>query len=77
MGRFTRLTNAFPKKLENHMYAVALYFMYYNFCRPHKTLSKPYATTPAMAVGLTNRVWMVRDIIGLLDGGENAATTAS
>jgi len=67
MRRFTRLTNAFSKKLENHMYALALYFMYYNFCRPHKTLSQPYATTPAMAVGLTNRVWTVRDIVGLLD----------
>ena len=42
MRRFTRLTNAFSKKLENHMHAIALYFMYYNFCRPHKSLSKPY-----------------------------------
>lgn len=45
--RFTRLTNAFSKKLENHIYAIALYFMHYNFARPHKTLSKRYPTTPA------------------------------
>ncbi len=66
MRRFTRLTNAFSKKLENHMLALALYFMYYNFARPHKTLSKPYATTPAMAAGLTDHVWEVGEIIALL-----------
>lgn len=47
--RFTKLTNAFSKKWENHCHAIALYFTYYNFCRPHKTLSKPYSRTPAMA----------------------------
>jgi hypothetical protein len=67
MRRFTRLTNAFSKKLENHMYALALYFMYYNFCRTHKSLSKPYATTPAMAAGLTDHVWEVSEIVALLD----------
>ena len=56
MRRFTRLTNAFSKKLENHMYAIALYFMHYNFARPHGSLSKPYATTSAMAAGLTDHV---------------------
>jgi IS1 family transposase len=67
MRRFTRLTNAFSKKLENHMHALALYFMHYNFCRPHKTLSKPYATTPAMAAGLTDHVWTVADLVTLLE----------
>jgi IS1 family transposase len=70
MRRFTRLTNAFSKKAENHLYAVALHFMYYNFCRAHQTLTKAakgYPTTPAMASGLTDRVWTVEDIIALLD----------
>ena len=66
MRRFTRLTNAFSKKLENHMHALSLYFMYYNFCRPHKTLGKPYRTTPAMAAGLTSHVWDIRELLGLL-----------
>lgn len=57
--RFTRLTNAFSKKWENHCHALALYFTYYNFCRPHKTLSSPYSRTPAMAAGLTDRVYSV------------------
>ena len=58
MRRYTRLTNAFSKKFENHCYAAALYFTYYNFCRPHTTLTKRaggYRTTPAMAAGLTDR----------------------
>ena len=66
MRRFTRLTNAHSKKLENHMHALALYFCHYNFVRVHKTLSKPYATTPAMAAGLTDHVWEVEEIISLL-----------
>ena len=60
MRRFTRLTNAFSKKYENHCYAQALYFTYYNFCRPHSTLTKRnngYKTTPAMAAGLTDRAY--------------------
>jgi IS1 family transposase len=65
MRRFTRLTNAFSKKLENHEYALALYFMHYNFARPHKTLSNPYPKTPAMAAGLTNHIWPVEEIVGL------------
>ena len=68
MRRFTRLTNAFSKKLENHMLALALYFMHYNFARVHKSLSKPYPTTPAMAAGLTDHVWETEDVIKLLDG---------
>ncbi|MBI4336797.1 MAG: IS1 family transposase [Chloroflexi bacterium] len=67
MRRFTRLTNAFSKKLENHMFALALHFMHYNFARPHQTLSKPYRTTPAMAAGLTDHVWTAEEIVSLLD----------
>ena len=67
MRRFTRLTNAFSKKVENHMAAIALFFMHYNFARPHTTLSKPYPKTPAMAAGLTDHVWKVEEIISLLD----------
>ncbi len=66
MRRFTRLTNAFSKKLENHMYALALYFFHYNFVRTHKSLANPYPRTPAMAAGVTNRVWTFEDVIGLL-----------
>ncbi len=66
MRRFTRLTNAFSKKLENHCNMLALYFVHYNFCRPHMTLNKRaggYKTTPAMAAGLAEHVcdmaWLV------------------
>ena len=65
MRRFTRLTNAFSKKLENHMHALSLYFAFYNFCRPHSSLSKPYNRTPAMAAGLTTRIWDIRDLLSL------------
>lgn len=67
MRRFTRLTNAFSKKIENLEHAVALHFMYYNFCRPHKTLNlkKALGVTPAMAAGVTNRIWKIEDIINL------------
>jgi IS1 family transposase len=63
MRRFTRLTNAFSKKVENHMAAVALHFVYYNFCRVHQTLK----TTPAMASGLADHVWTIEELVGLLD----------
>ncbi len=65
MRRLTRLTNAFSKKVENLEYAVALHFMYYNFCRPHKTLNlkRNLGTTPAMASGVTNKIWTIEDII--------------
>ncbi len=67
MRRFTRLTNAFSKKVENLAAAVALHFMQYNFARPHKTLSKPYPTTPAMTSGKAGHVWTLQEIAGLLD----------
>ncbi|MCJ7546109.1 MAG: IS1 family transposase [Deltaproteobacteria bacterium] len=62
MRRFTRLTNAFSKKIENLGYAVALHFMYYNFCRIHQSLR----ITPAMAAGISNHVWDLEEIIKLL-----------
>ena len=55
MRRFTRLTNAFSKKVENHAHAVALHFMYYNFCKIHQTLR----VTPAMEAGISDHVWEV------------------
>ena len=64
--RFTRLTNGFSKKAENHAHAVSLFFMFYNYCKPHLTLTKENGgirTTPAMAAGLTDRVWGVEDIL--------------
>jgi IS1 family transposase len=63
MRRFTRLTNGFSKKLENHGHMVALYFMHYNFCRVHKTLR----VTPAMEAGLTDHAWSLEELVGLLE----------
>jgi IS1 family transposase len=68
MRRFTRLTNAFSKKVENHAHAVALHFMYYNFVRIHQTLR----VTPAMAAGVTNKLWEVSDIVAMLEQWELA-----
>ncbi len=62
MRRFTRLTNAFSKKLENLEHAVALHYMHYNFCRIHQTLR----VTPAMEVGITDHVWSLDEVITLL-----------
>jgi IS1 family transposase len=62
MRRFTRLTNGFSKKVENHAFHIALHYMHYNFCRIHKTLR----VTPAMAAGVTDHVWKIEDIIVLL-----------
>ena len=70
MRRFTRLTNAFSKKLENLTAAVSLHFMYYNFGRPHQTLTKAtdgIRTTPAMAAGVADHVWTLTEIAALLD----------
>ena len=64
MRRFTRLTNAFSKKIENHTHSVSLHFMYYNFCRQHKSLK---GITPAMAAGVTDRLWDIEDIVRLVD----------
>jgi IS1 family transposase len=66
MRRFTRLTDAFSKKIENHMHAVALHFMYYNFVRIHQTLR----VTPAMAAGVTDRLWEIGDIVALVEAAE-------
>lgn len=63
MRRFTRLTNGFSKKVENHAYHVALHYMHYNFCRIHKTLR----VTPAMAAGVTDHLWRIEEIVALLD----------
>lgn len=68
MRRFTRLTNGFSKKIENHMHAVALHFMYYNYCRIHQTLK----VTPAMAAGLTDRLWDIADLVALVEATEAA-----
>lgn len=68
MRRFTRLTNAFSKKAENHAYAVALHFMHYNYCRIHQTLR----VTPAMAANLVASPWTVDDIVALVEKEEDA-----
>jgi IS1 family transposase len=67
MRRYTRLTNAFSKKLESHAAAVALHFLAYNFVRPHKTLANPYPRTPAMAAGVADHIWGLREVAELLD----------
>ena len=63
MRRFTRLTNAFSKKIENHVAAISLHFMFYNFARVHQTLKM----TPAMAAGVANHVWTIEEIVALLE----------
>jgi len=70
MRRFTRLTNAFSKKLDNHAHMVALYALWYNFVRIHKTLR----TSPAMAAGIESRLWSMEDVVALID--EHAERTA-
>lgn len=69
MRRFTRLTNAFSKKVENHAAAVSLHFMYYNFCRRHQTLR----VTPAMAAKVTDHLWSVEEMIELLVSKEKTS----
>ena len=68
MRRFTRLTNAFSKKLENHVAAISLHFMYYNFVRIHQSLR----VTPAMAAGVSEKVWEIADIVRLVEEREEA-----
>ena len=70
--RFTRLTNAFSKKLDNLKAAVALHFMFYNFARVHQTLR----VTPAMEAGVADHVWSLAEIVGLLDGEAEAHLAA-
>jgi hypothetical protein len=67
--RMTRLTNAFSKKMENHAHAMALHFLYYNFVRIHKTLKM----TPAMAAGVTDRLWEVAGMVNVLEAWEESA----
>jgi IS1 family transposase len=71
MRRFTRLTNAFSKKVENLAAAVSLHFAYYNFCRVHQTLG----TTPAVAAGITDHTWTLAELIGLLEAAEATPIT--
>ena len=66
MRRFTRLTNAFSKKLENHMHVLSIYFLHYNFVRIHQTLR----VTPAMQAGVTDRLWDLNDIVAIVDKWE-------
>jgi hypothetical protein len=68
MRRFTRLTNAFSKKVENHAAAVALPFMHCNFCPVHQTLR----VTPAMEAGISSHVWSIAEIVGLLDASDKS-----
>jgi hypothetical protein len=66
MRRFTRLTNAFSKKCENHCHALAIYFVWYNWVRTHKA----HRMTPAMAAGLTDKIMDMSDIVALIDARE-------
>jgi hypothetical protein len=63
MRRFTRLTNAFSKKLENHVASIAIHYVHYNFVRIHQALR----VTPAMAAGVAQHLWSVEELVGLLD----------
>lgn len=71
MRRFTRLTNGFSKKVENHGHAIALHYMHYNFCRVHQTLR----VTPAMEGGITDHVWEINELVSLL--GQSESTKAA
>jgi hypothetical protein len=70
MRRFTRLTNGHSKKIDNHRHAVALHYMHYNFCKVHQTLR----VTPAMEAGLSDHVWDLEKLLGLLDQRAQGAT---
>lgn len=73
MRRFTRLTNGFSKKVENHTLMISLHFMHYNFCRIHKTLK----ITPAMAAGVTECLWSIEDIVALIEAREDIRSGAA
>ena len=71
--RLTRLTNGFSKKIENHRHSIALHYMYYNFCRKHQTLTRARGgihTTPAMSAGVTDHMWTLEEVVGLLEARE-------
>jgi hypothetical protein len=72
MRRFTRLTNAFSKKAENHAHAVALHFMHYNFCKIHMSLK----ITPAMRAGIVHELWDVADIVRIIETWERTQIAA-
>ena len=72
MRRFTRLTNEFSKKVENHFFALAIHYMHYYFCRGHKTLR----VTPAMEAGISNHVWTIEDMLGILNSKASASNAA-
>ena len=67
MRRYSRRTNAHSKKFQNHCAQLALYVLYYNFCRPHLSLANPYPRTPAMAVGLADRIFDLDWVLDMLD----------
>jgi hypothetical protein len=69
--RFTHLTNAFSKKLENHMHAISLFHMHYNFCRIHKSLR----VTPAMETGLTDHVWDLEEVLEMVETNRKNVVT--
>jgi hypothetical protein len=71
--RLTRLTNAFSKKVQNHAHSMALHFLYYNFVRIHQTLK----VTPAMAAGVTDRLWEMTDMVEMIEAWEAAAKRAA
>jgi len=66
MRRFTRLTNGFSKRVGNHMFAIALYCIHYNFVRTHKILATPYPRTWAIEVGIGDHIWTVDEIVQIL-----------
>lgn len=72
MRRFTRLTNAFSKKIENHIASIAIHYMHYNFCRVHQTLR----VTPAMEAGITDHVWTIAEMLSILDSKHSANKAA-
>jgi len=67
MRRFTRLTNAFSKRIESHAAAISLNMMWQNFGRPHKSLANPYPRTPAIAAGIADHIWTCEEVAALLD----------
>jgi hypothetical protein len=73
MRRYTRLTNAFSKKIENHVAAIALNYFAYNFIKIHRSLR----VTPAMEAGVTDRLWEVQDVVALLEAKEQSARRAT